>query len=263
MKWDFISLTNPLPIEIWDLTSAWSGLEGAGKPRPLKILADYRAGPFGQQEIDSMDHCSPFFPLSHVTSAWDKSHGEEKHGGWSQRKPAVSLVLLLASCVTVSITYILCTSISLSIAWSTVMSSFRSPSWIVWAVLDPGHATGPWVMSHWLKTVSASESSTPSSPRTHPTCQVLWLSARTWVFPWDSLAWPDAYLVFARPLLGEVGPDSYMALCLQPPPLDLGLPETQIPSSPSRPTYWQLHAWSPCSKAGSEPRLLSVFPWRL
>lgn len=126
MKWDFISLTNPLPREIWGLTSAWSGLEGADKPRPLKILADYRAGPFGQQEIDSMDHCSPFFLLSHATSAWDKSHGEEKHGGWSQRKPAVSLVLLLASCVTVSITYILWTSISLSIAWSTVMSSFRS-----------------------------------------------------------------------------------------------------------------------------------------
>lgn len=117
---------NPLPGEIWGLTSAWSGLKGAGKPRLLKILAYYRAGPFGKQDIGSVDDCSLLFPLNHATNAWNKSHGEEKHGVWSQREPAVSLVLPLSSCVIMLITYILWTSIFLSIAWSTVMSSFRS-----------------------------------------------------------------------------------------------------------------------------------------
>ena len=165
------------------LTLACSGLEGTGKPRLLKIF-DFRVGSFKQEEIGSVDCCSLFFPLSHDTSAWNKSHGEEKHGVWSQRQPAMSLVLPLASCVTVFIPYILWTSISLSVVRTVIMSSFRSNKT---TILGSWGCAGK-VRSHWLKTLAASESTTSSSPRTHPTCQALQLSARTRIFLWGSLA---------------------------------------------------------------------------
>lgn len=63
------------------MTSACSGLGGAGKPRQLKIFADYRIGPFEQQEIGKVYLCSPFFPMSEATSgiysAGDKCRGEK------------------------------------------------------------------------------------------------------------------------------------------------------------------------------------------
>lgn len=85
-----MSLTNPLLGSDPGSGVSLLWIRKGRQVRQLKTFADYRAGPFEQQEIGKVYLFFSFIPLPHTSTgvyfAWDKRSGEEKHRVWSQRE---------------------------------------------------------------------------------------------------------------------------------------------------------------------------------